>query len=88
MTLVAHIDGSVIADNSLTANELAPSVGSSELADNSVDTAALQDSSVTSAKVGAGQIDDTHIVTGGLGTSSICKWCGNTHQDDTERRRY
>ena len=34
------IDGSVIADNSITANELAPnSVGSGELADNSVDTA-------------------------------------------------
>ena len=73
MTLNANdIDGSVIADNTLTANELAPnSVGASELADSAVDTAALQDSAVTSDKIGGNQVNDSHIVLGGLGTNSI-----------------
>ena len=66
------IDGSVIAGNSITANELAAnSVGASELADDSVDTAALQAGAVTSAKIANDQIGDQHIATNGLGTSSI-----------------
>ena len=66
------IDGSVIAGNSITANELAPnSVGASELAGNSVDTAALQNLSVTADKIASNAIQDRHIVSGGLDTSSI-----------------
>ena len=66
------IDGSVIADNSITANELGPnSVGASELADNAVDTGALNNLSVTADKIASNQIEDRHIVVGGLGTSSI-----------------
>ena len=73
MTLNANdIDGSVIADNTLTANELAPnSVGSSELANNAVDTNAIQARAVTADKIADDQIGDQHIVTGGLGTASI-----------------
>ena len=66
------IDGSVIAGNSITANELAPnSVGSSELADNAVDTAALQANSVTGPKIIANAINASHIGAGEVGTSEL-----------------
>ena len=73
MTLVANdIDGSVIADNSLTANEIgANAVGSSELADNAVDTAAIQNLAVTGGKIANNTLGDAQIIDGGIGTSSL-----------------
>ena len=73
MTLVANdIDGSVIADNSITVNEIgANAVGSSELADNAVDTAAIQDLAVTGGKVANNTLGDAQIIDGGIGTSSL-----------------
>ena len=66
------IDGSVIAGNSITANELAPnSVGESELRDNSVDTAALQTSSVTTDKLGPDSVVASKISSGAVGTSEL-----------------
>ena len=66
------INGSVIADNSITANELAAnSVGSSELADNSVDTAALQASSVTGDKLAANSVSSGKIQNGAVGTNAL-----------------
>ena len=73
MTLIADdIDGSVIADNTITANEIgANAIGSSELADNSVDTAAIQDLAVTGGKIANNTIGDLQITDGGIGTTSI-----------------
>ena len=66
------IDGSVIAGNSITADELAPnSVGASELADNSVDTAALQTSCVTSEKLGPDSVVTSKISSGAVGTTEL-----------------
>ena len=73
MTLNANdIDGSVIADNSISSNEIGTNaVGADELADSSVDTAALQDLSVTSDKIASNAIIARHVTAGEIGTDKL-----------------
>ena len=55
--ITGPIDGAKIGDNTITSTQLAPnSVGSSELADGAVDTAAIQNGAVTNDSI-AGPID-------------------------------
>lgn len=75
------VQGTVIADNSITALQLGPdSVGASELADNAVDTAAIQDKAVTAAKIADDSITAAQIAAGGVGASEIASGVvGNAH---------
>ena len=65
------LDGSVIKDDSIGADQIAPdAITSSELGDGSVDTAALQDGAVTTPKL-ADDIDAAKLLDGSITTSKI-----------------
>ena len=63
--------GKIVAD-SITALQLGPdSVGASELADNAVDTAAVQDLAITTAKIAADAITAAQIAPDAIGASEL-----------------
>ena len=66
------IHGSVIEDNTITADEIAPNaIGSSELADNAVDTNAIADGAVTDTKLAANSVSTSNIIDGTIQTVDI-----------------
>ena len=66
------IPGAKLVDNSVTALQIGPdAVGASELADNSVDTAAIQASAVTNAKVATNTLTGDRLVANTVTTREI-----------------
>ena len=66
------IDGSIIADESITADKLADnSLDSTKLAADSVSTDAIQSKAVTTAKIADNAVGDAQIATTGLSTTSF-----------------
>ena len=70
--VLATIAGGKLQNDTVTATQIAAnSIGSSELSDNAVDTAAIADDAVTNAKIGAGAVNTTELSDNAVSTAKI-----------------